>query len=41
VVRRQIADLEGGLPGICDEGFERVYILASSEDVDSAVVKRV
>lgn len=34
VVRRHIAELEGGLDGLEREGFWRVYVLASSEDVE-------
>ncbi|HSP68209.1 MAG TPA: AAA family ATPase, partial [Bryobacteraceae bacterium] len=40
VVEKQAADLVDGLPGLADEGFERVYVLYNKEDIDSAQVLR-
>jgi protein phosphatase len=38
VVRRQRAELRGSLRGLPREGFHRVHVLGSPEEVDSAVV---
>jgi protein phosphatase len=38
VVEKQAADLLEGLPGLADEGFDRMYILDNKEDIDSAQV---
>jgi predicted kinase len=35
VVEKQVADLAGSLPGLADEGFEKVYILDNTADIDS------
>lgn len=41
VVEKQFADLMDSLPGLADEGFHRVYILANTADIDSASILRV
>jgi protein phosphatase len=38
VVRSQVRDLEGSLPGLGSEGFESVYVLSSQEEIDHVVI---
>lgn len=40
VVEKQAADLADSLPGLSSEGFQRVYVLDNTEDIDSARVLR-
>jgi len=38
VVQKQTADLTASLPGLPSEGFEQVYVLENTEDIDSSQV---
>jgi protein phosphatase len=40
VVEKQTADLLRSLPGLATEGFDRVYLMENTEDIDSAQVLR-
>jgi protein phosphatase len=40
VIRKQMAEMHASLPALEDEGFERVFRLASAEDVAAATVVR-
>jgi len=36
VIEKQIADLQASLPGLEQEGFQNVYVMDNTEDIDSA-----
>jgi protein phosphatase len=38
VVEKQVADLTDSLPGLAEEGLQRVYVLDNTEDIDSAFI---
>lgn len=38
IVRSQVRDLEGSLPGLGSEGFEAIYVLNTQDEVDCAVL---
>ena len=40
VIEKQVADLTDSLPGLDEEGFQRVYVLDNTEDIDSASISR-
>ena len=40
VIEKQVADLTASLPGLAKEGFQRVYVMDNTEDIDSAQVLR-
>jgi protein phosphatase len=40
VVRRQQASIRSGLPSMGSEGFERVWVLGTAEEVEMAIVTR-
>lgn len=40
MIRRQAEQLRRSLPGLAGEGFSRVFVLSSSEEVDAAIVRR-
>jgi protein phosphatase len=40
VIHRQVEHLRRSLPGLPDEGFSRIFVLSSPEEVEAAVVQR-
>jgi protein phosphatase len=38
VIERQVTDLAASLPGLAQEGFQDVYVMDNTEDIDSARV---
>lgn len=40
VIRRQAEHLRRSLPGLPDEGFYRIFVLSSPEEIETAVVRR-
>ena len=38
IVRSQVRDLEGSLPGLGSEGFEAIYVLNTQDEVDCAAL---
>ncbi len=38
IVRSQVRDLEGSLPGLGSEGFEAIYVLTTLDEVDRVVL---
>jgi protein phosphatase len=41
VVEKQVADLTESLHGLAQEGFQGVYVLDNTEDIDSVCILRV